>query len=140
MKGCIFLQTFFLKNCVKGLLTAMLTSVGLIFIFGWICNSQSDPSRLVGILGRVALYISAFSGGFVAARTNKEKGLLSGLATGGIFMLVVIMLSLLLRDGSSSVGLITWVMFLLVALISGLGGYFGVPSGKKRKKKNKKKK
>ena len=68
-----------------------------------------------------------------------EKGLVSGLATGGIFMLVVIMLSLFLRDGSSPMGFITWVMFLLVALIGGVGGYFGVPSTKKRKKKNKKK-
>ena len=139
MKGCIFLQTLFLKNCVKGLLTAMLTSLCLIFVFGWISNSMEDPSRLVGLFGRSALYISAFFGGFVSARANREKGLLSGLATGGVFMLVVIMLSLFLRDGSSPMGFVTWIMFLLIALISGVGGYFGVPSGKKRKKKNKKK-
>ncbi|MBQ6701400.1 MAG: TIGR04086 family membrane protein [Clostridia bacterium] len=133
------MQTLFFKNCVKGLLAAMLTSLCLIFLFGWISNSMEDPSRLLGLFGRSALYISAFIGGFVSARANMEKGLVSGLATGGIFMLVVIMLSLFLRDGSSPMGFITWVMFLFVALIGGVGGYFGVPSTKKRKKKNKKK-
>ena len=138
MKGCIFLQTAFFKNCVKGLLASMLTSIALIFMFGWICNSQKDPSALAGVFGRAALYIGALTGGIVSARTNREKGLVSGLATGGVFMLVVIILSLMLRDGSSPVSFVTWVMFLLVALVSGVGGYIGVPSHKKRKKKNKK--
>ncbi len=139
MKGCIFLQTDFLKNCVKGMLISILSSVVLLFVFGWICYTREDPSILLGILGRVALYLSVFIGGFFASRFNREKGLLSGLATGGAFMLFVIMLSLFLRSGDEPLRFMTWVMFLLIALVGTVGGYLGVPSGKRKRKKNRKK-
>ncbi|MBR5322025.1 MAG: TIGR04086 family membrane protein [Clostridia bacterium] len=139
MKGCIFLQTGFLKNSVKGFLVAILSSGILLLLFGWICYTREDPSALSGILGRAALYISAFLGGFFAARFNREKGLLSGLATGGAFMLFVALLSMLLRGESEPIRFMTWVMFLLILLVGTVGGYLGVPSGKRRKRKNKKK-
>ena len=133
------MQTEFWKNSVKGLLVSILSSAVLLLLFGWICYTREDPSALLGILGRAGLYISAFLGGFFAAKFNREKGLLSGLAAGGAFMLFVIMLSLFLRSGSESIKFMTWVMFLLILLIGTAGGYLGVPSGKKRKRKNKKK-
>ena len=139
MKGCIFLQKVFLKNCVKGLLTAMLTSIALVFLFGWICNGAKDPAALAGVFGRTALYLGAFTGGVVSAKANREKGLVSGLATGGVFMLAVVILSLILRDGSQPISFMSWVMFFLVALISGVGGFIGVPSHKKKKRRKKKK-
>ena len=139
MKGCIFLQTEFWKNSVKGLLVSILSGAVLLLLFGWICYMREDPSALLGILGRAALYISAFLGGFFASRFNREKGLLSGLATGGAFMLFVVMLSMFLRSGNEPIKFMTWVMFLLILLVGTAGGYLGVPSGKRRKKKNRKK-
>lgn len=133
------MQTGFLKNSVKGFLVAILSSGILLLLFGWICYTREDPSALSGILGRAALYISAFLGGFFAARFNREKGLLSGLATGGAFMLFVALLSMLLRGESEPIRFMTWVMFLLILLVGTVGGYLGVPSGKRRKRKNKKK-
>ena len=139
MKGCIFLRAEFFKNSIKGVLVSILSGAVLLLLFGWICFSRADPSALTGILGRAALYISAFLGGFFAARFNREAGLLSGLLTGGIFMLFVIMLSLFLRGGSEPIGFMTWIMFLLVALLGGVGGYLGTPNGKKRKRRKKRK-
>lgn len=139
MKGCIFLRGDFFKNSIKGVLVSILSSAVLLLLFGWICFSRADPSALTGILGRAALYISAFLGGFFAARFNRETGLLSGLLTGGIFMLFVIMLSLFLRGGSEPMGFMTWIMFLLVALLGGVGGYLGTPNGKKRKRRKRRK-
>lgn len=139
MKGCIFLQTEFWKNSVKGFLVSILSSAVLLLLFGWICYTREDPAALAGILGRIALYLSAFLGGFFASRFNREKGLLSGLTTGGVFMLFVVMLSLFLRSGNEPIKFMTWVMFLLILLVGTAGGYLGVPSGKRRKKKNRKK-
>lgn len=133
------MQTGFLKNSVKGFLAAIFSSGILLLLFGWICYTREDPSALAGILGRVALYISAFLGGFLAARFNREKGLLSGLATGGAFMLFVALLSMILRGENEPVKFMTWIMFLLILLVGTVGGYLGVPSGKKKKRKNKKK-
>ncbi len=133
------MQNDFLKNSVKGLLVSIVSSAVLLLLFGWICYTREDPSALSGILGRVALYLSAFLGGFFASRFNREKGLLSGLATGGAFMLFVMMLSFLLRSGNEPAKFMTWVMFLLILLVGIAGGYLGVPSGKRRKKKNRKK-
>ncbi len=133
------MQTDFFKNCIKGLLASLLASVILLFVFTWICYTREDPSMMISILGMVALYLSAFIGGFIASRFNRQNGLLSGLATGGVFMLVVIMLSFILRSGKESVGFVTWLLFLLITVVSAVGGYLGVPSGKKRRRKNKKK-
>ena len=133
------MQTEFWKNSVKGFLVSILSSAVLLLVFGWICFTREDPAALSGILGRTALYLSAFLGGFFASRFNREKGLLSGLTAGGAFMLFVVMLSLFLRSGNEPVKFMTWVMFLLILLVGTAGGYLGVPSGKKRKRKNKKK-
>lgn len=133
------MQTNFIKNCVKGFLVSILSSVVLLLLFGWICFMQEDPDGLIGILGRVALYVSAFLGGLFASRFNRSMGLVSGLTTGGIFMLTVVMLSMFLRESDSPLSFMTWVMFLLIAVVAALGGYFGVPSGKRKKRRAHKK-
>ena len=129
------MQTNFIKNCVKGLLVSIFSSVALLLLFGWICFMQEDPDGLIGILGRVALYVSAFLGGFFASRFNRSMGLISGLTTGGVFMLTVVLLSMFLRESDSPLSFMTWVMFLLIAVVAALGGYFGVPSGKRKKRR-----
>ena len=133
------MQAGFIKNVVKGFLVAALTSVVLLFVFGWICGTQEDPEGLIGILGRAALYVSALAGGFAAARFNREKGLICGLSAGGGLMLTVMLISLFLR-GDSPMGMLVWTMFLFIPLVAAVGGYIGIPQKKKRKKRNKKRK
>ena len=133
------MEKAFFKNCVKGLLVGISASVLLLFLFGWICYTKNDPAPLMGILGRAALYISVFAGGFAASRFNKGMGLLSGVCTGTAFMLTVLTVSLLLRNGQP-IGLLGWVMFLLVVAVGTAGGFLGVPSGKKRKKHSRRRK
>ncbi|MBE6718216.1 MAG: TIGR04086 family membrane protein [Ruminococcaceae bacterium] len=132
------MNTSFLKNCVKGFVAAILASVLLIFTFGYFCYTSKDPDSLINLLSMITLYAGAFIGGFVASRFNREMGLLSGLATGGLFMFFVLVLSLILNDGNGETTFLKWVMFFLVALASAVGGYLGVPNFKKRKKHKKK--
>lgn len=133
------MEKAFLKNCVKGLLVAVCASVILLFLFGWICYTKDDPAPLMGILGRAALYLSVFAGGFAASKFNKGMGLLSGVCTGTAFMLTVLTVSLFIRDGQP-IGILGWVMFLLVAAVGTAGGFLGVPTGKKRKKHSRRRK
>lgn len=132
------MQISFWKNGVIGFLSAVLVSALLLLLFGWLCVTREDPEQLIGILGSVALYVSAAVGGFVAARFNKKDGLLSGLVSGGALMLLVIVLSFILREGQERATVLNWIMFFIIPAVSAFGGYVGIPSGKKRKKHRKK--
>ena len=138
MKGCIFLQAVFFKNCVKGFLASVALGVGLLFLFGWICYAREDPVELMGVFAKLTLYISALAGGFVAAKLNSGKGVFSGVASGALFMLFTVILALFLQSGQSPVSPMTWVMFLSLAIAGAVGGYIANPKGKtkRRKKRN----
>lgn len=135
MKGCIFLQKDILKNSVKGLLVGLGVSAVLLTIFGYICYTREDPSSLFKPLGIAALFLGSFAGGFMAARFNKTNGLAAGALTGLFMMLFVILISLFLRPENKSIGLINWLLYVGVAIIGAVGGRFGVPASKRRKKR-----
>ena len=128
----------FFKNCVKGFLVSVVSGVLLLFLFGWICYAREDPSALIDIFGKATLYISALAGGFAAAKFNGEKSGLSGLGSGGIFMLFMVILALFLKSGQAPVSVMTWVMFLSLALVGALGGYIANPKGRSKRRKRRK--
>ena len=73
---------------------SVLSSVFLIFGLGYLCYTNKDPDSLIKLLSYVAVYVGAFIGGFIASRLNKQSGVLSGLAVGGMFMAFIVMLFL----------------------------------------------
>ncbi len=123
-----------LKSCFAGIMVAFGMSAILLCVFGYICYTRNDPDSLIPILATVTLFVSAFAGGYIAARRMGQSGLLCGLISGGIFVGVIILLSLVLRDESSRLSFGNILAFLSVLGVSLVGGYFGVPNGKKRKK------
>ena len=134
------MQINFFKNCVKGFLSSVLAGALLILLFGYICYTREDPDLLLKPLGLTALYVSSLCGGFVSSRFNKEQGLLSGAATGGIFALFILVISFILRSEGEAVGFLGWILYLAVAFAGAVGGYIGKPSAKKRRKKHNRKK
>lgn len=137
MKECFYLQTDFLKNMIKGFLVAVLTSAVLIVLFGYVCYKSRDPEGLFGTLGLTALYISSFAGGLASALFNKKNGWMIGGATGLLLAVVILLISFFVRPAGETVGLLGWIVYLLVAVVSWIGGVFG---GLKKHKKHKRKK
>lgn len=139
MKGCVFLPIDFLKNCSKGLLLSIIAAAVLVMLFGGVCFTMDDPKAYIGVFGLASLYVSAFAGGLASAKANGKNGLLAGLATGLVFTVLTVALSFLFSNGHR-IGGIKWLMLFLVCIVSGIGGYLGVPSSKKKKKHYAKKK
>ncbi len=129
------MQVNFIKNCLKGVLTAIILSVVLLLVFSFIAYTRDDPDSYLTIFAGVALYASAFVCGFVAAKKNRQSGLLCGLVSGIVFMALVILLSLLGRNTDEGTSNLRWVMYLVICGISLLGGIIGVPSKAVRKRK-----
>ena len=135
MKGCFCLQKDLIKNSVKGFLVSMALSVVLLMVCGYVCYTRQDPAALFKPLGVAVLYISAFAGGFAAARFNKADGMIVGLFTGIMLMGFVIILSLFIRENGEGSGIVRWLLYAFVAIVCALGGRFGIPSVKKRRKR-----
>ena len=129
------MQVNFIKNCLKGVLAAIISSAVLLLVLSFIAYTRADPDSYVSIFAGIALYVSAFICGFVAVKKNRESGLLCGLTSGGIFTLMIIGLSLIMRTADAESSPLRWVMYLVVLGISILGGVVGVPSGKAKRNK-----
>ncbi len=131
------MQVNFIKNCLKGVLAAIISSAVLLLVLSFIAYTRADPDSYVSIFAGAALYVSAFICGFVAVKKNRESGLLCGLTSGGIFTLMIIGLSLIMRTTDGGGSPLRWVMYLVILGISTLGGVVGVPSGKVKRNKRK---
>ncbi|MBR5314430.1 MAG: TIGR04086 family membrane protein [Clostridia bacterium] len=132
------MQKEIIKNSVKGFVVSIALSVVLLMVCGYICYTRQDPVALFKPLGVAVLYISAFGGGFAAARFHKVDGMLVGAFTGILLMGFVIVLSLFLRQGGEGAGILRWFLYLLIAFTCAFGGRFGIPTSKKRQKRAKK--
>ena len=129
------MQVNFIKNCLKGVLAAIVSSAVLLLVLSFIAYTRADPDSYVPIFAGIALYVSAFICGFVAVKKNRESGLLCGLVSGTIFTVLIVALSLAMRTSDAGGSSLKWVMYLVVLGISILGGVVGVPSGKAKRNK-----
>lgn len=110
-----------LKGAAIGLLlSALLALVICVSIIG-----TANPDALVFPMSLAALYVSAFAAGIIATHKNGGGALLSGLLSGGIFMLSYMLVSLFFpAELSAKYGFLASLLFhVLIVVFSILGGY-----------------
>ena len=71
------LQKGIVHCCAVGLLISVIMGVFLAFIMSWIICETADPARYVTPTALIALYVSAFFGGFSAVILNKKANIKS---------------------------------------------------------------
>ncbi|MBQ7920985.1 MAG: DUF3792 family protein [Clostridia bacterium] len=117
---------------LTGICIAQLFVVGigllLLLVFCAIACQMKDPDSVILPLSLCALYISSLAGGFAAVRISGD-GILSGLISGGLTMLLVRLLSLLPLPPSQMTPLQAGIFFALIPAASVCGSVIG----KKRK-------
>lgn len=123
------------KSCLFGVLGAIIISAVLLLVFNYICYINDDPDKYLGVLGVGALLSAAFFGGFISSRLNRESGLVCGLITGVLFVLLVILISFSMQTDANGMTTKSYLFFALVPIISAVAGLLGLPSKKKKKKK-----
>ncbi len=124
--------TISLKNIISlvrpyifGVMAAAIINIIIIALSALLLSSSKIFSQEM-ILGIViaADIISAFSGGYIAARIKKEKGIICGAVVGGILFLIVITGGLI--SGCEEVTFRTLISFGVLLIFGALGGIKGV--------------
>ncbi len=118
------LSTLF-RSSARGAAIGLLLSVVLAVVICAAILGLDDPDALIFPLSLAALYASAFIAGLVATAKNGGSALVSGLLSGGIFMLVYMLVSLFFpAELSARYGIFASLLFrVLIIVFSILGGY-----------------
>jgi len=118
-------------SVAKGIFTAALCSLALIFASCAIALKFPEPNKLSPIFGVGSMLLSSLLGGFVSAKSHRKNGLITGLITGLIFVLLISIAAFISKSA------IHTTMFLCcgitAVILSSLGGIIGV--GEKKRKK-----
>ena len=85
-----------MKNSVRGFLLTLPVCVLLIFLSALIALKSPDPDSLVRPLAVASLIISFLTCGFLSGKLNSRSTLLCSALSGGAFILLIMLLSLLL--------------------------------------------
>lgn len=83
-----------LTAAIKAQIAVVVSALALLLIFCGISISSEDPDSMIKPLSLCALFLSAFFGGLTAVRLSGD-GILSGICSGGITVLLVMLLSFL---------------------------------------------
>ena len=118
-------------SVAKGIFAAVICSLILIFASCAIALRFPDPNKLSPIFGVGSMLVSSLLGGFTSAKSHRKNGLIMGVVTGLIFVLLISIAALISKSAVHT------TMFLCCGIIgvilSSLGGIIGV-SEKKRKR------
>lgn len=80
---------------------------------------------LLNPLADCTFILAIFTGAFWAAKTRGSRGLITGFSVGGLFFVIVFLLTLILEPGSIEVG--SFLSNIFLSLVAGsLGGIVGV--------------
>lgn len=132
------LFTTVLKCSLWGLLATFISGLVLISALSAAALASPDPLGLITPMSLIALFPSAFIGGFVTVKKVKDAPMLCGIVCGGFATVCAMLFSIVLR-GLESSGFELWQSLLLHALViifSVLGALAGnvkrVKRGKRR--------
>ena len=131
-----------LKASLVGTLGAISIFILMLSIFSAIGLSFENPHAYISPLSYLAIYGSAFFGGFIATKKNGGRdsllcGLICGSITTAVLCLLLFVVGLILKTES---GAISWVFRALTIVFSALGSIVGMKrktQAKKRKKRRK---
>ena len=89
-----------------------------------------SESAADGCIG-AATFISMFVAGFSAARKHRRSGLVSGIAAGAVYVLIMLLTGFLFF-GNLKISAETLKMFLICIFAAALGGIIGINTKKSR--------
>ena len=123
--------------CKSVLLTLGLGAI-LIFVTSLLLSFTTDPLRWAAPVGVAVSAVTAFLGGVGTIRIHKQSALLCGLCNGSICLVLLLLMSLGLREHASlSSPVHSLLLHLAFPLLSVVGAYVGRPSLNRPRKRRK---
>lgn len=106
----------------------------LLFVLSWILASVGVSDVMCSVLIWVIVAISWFIGAFLLGKLRRQNGLMWGMIHAGGMFVLVLLISLVANGANTSIFSVKTLLYLVVgALISGIGGIFGVHFALKRR-------
>lgn len=126
-----------LMPVIMGILAALIASLILLAIFSVLLSTLDIPTVSVQVFACISIGAGALTGGFFSARILRNKGLLSGAATGLLFYAVLLIAGAAM--GQADIQALTLLKVLLAVVFGAIGGIMGVNSKRRlRRLKGKK--
>ena len=110
--------------------------LALNLVFSLILYFLKDPAPFITPLAFLSSAASAFCGGWILCRRQRNSALLCGLINGCFFLCILLLVSLFFRASSSGYSpLVSAALHLCSLLFSILGGFAGLPRPHPHRKK-----
>ena len=119
-----------LINALKSLVISYIITFVLLTIFAFVINYTNFPSSAVSAVTIIIVLSSVLIAGIINGKKATEKGWLTGLLSGGMYMLLLYLIgSLAFRDFSVNTNAVTLI---ICGIFTGvLGGIIGINNKKK---------
>ncbi len=110
---------------VKGIVIAVIISLGLVMLFAVILKGFALPDNVIAPITMVIKAISVVFGSFVAVKKGSSKGLVKGASFGTVYIVVAFLLFSIL-SGSFDIGLSSVLDLISAAACGGIVGIIKV--------------
>ena len=118
-------ESMAIKNIVKGVVIALLTTFILLIIFSIILTYTNTEEKVLNPVIMIITAISILIGSSLANIKIKKNGLLNGGIVGGIYILMIYLISSLL-NWKFSLNIQSIIMIATATIFGVLGGIIGV--------------
>ena len=125
-----------LGNFAKGLVAQLVIGTLLLVLIAAILIKLDDPTRLIPSLALLALYVTAFAGGFITYSINRHGVAICGFVAAALLLLVLLCVSMACGINSQSFGNGLKLVLKLACIPAGLIGAYAaskLPTRKRRR-------
>lgn len=125
-------MTTYLIPCSISSALGAVSSMVLLALFAFLLSMSDISEGYLTFFGYLAIALGALLCGLIASMRSKQKGLMYGLIS-GLLMFFVLFIFRLVLAGAESFTINSLFQLLVIVLLSGVGGIFGVNLKRKRK-------
>ncbi len=111
-----------IKKYLKSVLGAFIIIIVSMFLVALLHYFNIINNLFVNIFKLLVIFSSLFYSGFVMGKNSKKMGYIAGLQSGVIIDLILIIYSLIVRNGFSIKSIIFYIILLAISIIGGMIG------------------
>ena len=118
-------KRFYIKDIIIGVAISFISTMLLFLIFACMMANTSISENLINPSIIILSGISIFFGAGIASKKVQKKGIFVGAAIGGIYIILMYIISSILSC-NFSINMYSVMMILISILMGGIGGILGV--------------
>lgn len=98
----------------------------VITLFSAVSSRVTPNDSVMSVFTALALFIGAYTGGYISAKNRHKNGLLMGICCGMFMFLIILIVGIFISGRSNGFG--APVKFFITVIAGGVGGIIGVNS------------